>query len=78
MFYYKHLCLGYLNLDNCEVEGNVGLKDQVMALKWVKSEIHQFCGESTKVMIFGQGSGGTQVQLHILSEQSHGKQNSLF
>lgn len=64
--------LGYLNLDNCEVEGNAGLKDQVMALKWVKSEIDHFCGDSSKVMIFGQGSGGTQVQLHILSEKSHG------
>ncbi len=45
--------LGFLNLDDDVIAGNMGLKDQVVALKWVKDHIEKFGGNPNKVTIFG-------------------------
>lgn len=52
--------------------GNVGLKDQVLVLKWVQQNIHYFGGDPKKVTLFGQSSGATSVHLHMLSPMSQG------
>lgn len=54
--------------------GNYGLKDQVMALQWVKENIELFGGLPDKVTIFGQSAGAASVHLHYISEASNGKQ----
>jgi len=62
-------------LENEEVPGNAGLKDQVMALRWVQQNIKQFGGDPGNVTIFGQSSGGVSVQYHMLSPMSKGGSN---
>jgi len=62
-------------LENEEVPGNAGLKDQVMALRWVQQNIKQFGGDPGNVTIFGQSSGGASVQYHMLSPMSKGGSN---
>ena len=52
------------------------MKDQVMALKWVKDNIHFFGGCPNRVTIFGSSSGGASVQYHMLSPMSEGNVNS--
>jgi carboxylesterase type B len=37
---------------------NVGLRDQRLALEWVKENVHWFGGDPDRVTIFGQSSGG--------------------
>jgi len=45
------------------------MKDQVLALKWVKNNIDKFGGDPKKVTLFGRSAG---VGLHILSPMSKG------
>ncbi|KAG7212446.1 hypothetical protein KM043_012761 [Ampulex compressa] len=69
---YRLGAIGYLNTDDKNAYGNVGMKDQVMALKWVKDNIHYFGGCPDRVTIFGQCSGGASVQYHMVSPMSEG------
>ncbi|XP_057325393.1 juvenile hormone esterase-like isoform X2 [Microplitis mediator] len=62
--------LGYLSLNLSDASGNAGLKDQVLALKWVQKNIKFFGGDSKSVTIFGQSTGAVAVDFHILSESS--------
>ncbi|XP_047536605.1 esterase E4-like [Vanessa atalanta] len=69
---YRLGALGFLSLENEEVSGNMGLKDQVMALKWVQENIEYFGGDPQRVTIFGESAGGASVHLHMLSSASKG------
>lgn len=63
---------GFLNTEDKSAPGNAGMKDQVLALKWVKDNIHYFGGCPNRVTIFGDSSGGASVQYHMLSPMSEG------
>jgi carboxylesterase type B len=49
--------LGFLNLNDKVATGNQGLKDVVMALKWVQKNISEFGGDPGNVTIFGESAG---------------------
>lgn len=52
--------------------GNHGLKDQVMALLWVKNNIQNFGGDPDNVTIFGESAGGACVHYLALSPLARG------
>lgn len=69
---YRVDALGFLCLDNEDVPGNAGMKDQVAALKWVQNNIKQFGGDPDNVTVFGESAGGASTSYHILSPMSTG------
>ncbi|XP_058463057.1 acetylcholinesterase-like [Malaya genurostris] len=62
--------LGFLYLPSQGIEGNAGLKDQLMALKWVNQNIAKFGGDPSNVTLFGESAGAASVHLHLLSPNS--------
>nr|WOZ07767.1 carboxylesterase CarE3 [Agrotis ipsilon] len=71
-FNYRLEVLGFLCLGIKEAPGNIGLKDQVLALKWVKRNIRTFGGDPDNVTIFGESAGAASVTYHLLSPMSKG------
>ncbi|XP_059057237.1 juvenile hormone esterase-like isoform X1 [Achroia grisella] len=69
---YRLEVLGFLCLDTADVPGNAALKDQALAMKWVKENISQFGGDPANVTIFGESAGGASTALHIVSPLSRG------
>lgn len=69
---YRLGALGFLSTGDAVVPGNFGLKDQVVALKWVQKNIKFFGGNHNRVTIFGGSAGGSSVNFHALSDASNG------
>lgn len=71
-FNYRLGILGFLSLDCKDAPGNMGLRDQVQALKWVQKNIKQFGGNPDNVTIFGVSAGGASVEYLLLSPLAKG------
>ena len=69
---YRLGILGFLSLGDEVISGNMGLKDQSLALQWVQDNIEAFGGDPQKVTIFGESAGGGSVMAHVLSPWSSG------
>ncbi|KAG5329496.1 EST6 protein, partial [Acromyrmex charruanus] len=64
--------MGFLSTEDEVVPGNMGLKDQSMALRWVSQNIEWFGGDPNKVTLVGLSAGGASVHYHYLSQMSAG------
>lgn len=63
---------GFLNLDTDDAPGNMGLKDQRVALQWLRANVECFGGDPERVTIFGNSAGAVSVHLHTLVPASQG------
>jgi len=63
---------GFLNTGTRNFSANAGLKDQLLAMKWVKKNIANFGGDPENITLFVQSAGAVSVHLHMLSPLSKG------
>lgn len=66
------LFLGFLSTEDLVSPGNYGLKDQHLALLWMKSNIQYFGGNPDKITIFGESAGSASVQFQLMYPQNEG------
>lgn len=66
---YRLGFFGFAQSDSLKEEGseNAGLRDQRLAIEWVRANIDIFGGDPENITIFGQSSGGLAIGLHILA-----------
>lgn len=57
---YGNLCIPNTKYNN------QGLKDQVLALKWVKRNIGKFGGDVNNIVLFGHSAGSVSADIHLL------------
>lgn len=71
-FNYRLGVLGFLCLGTEDIPGNAGIKDQVVALRWVQKNIASFGGNPNDVTIAGSSTGSASVDLLMLSKSTEG------
>lgn len=69
---YRLHILGWLCLNIPECPGNAGLKDTVMALKWVNKNIENFNGDCRNITVLGESAGAAIVSSYMTSEMTIG------
>jgi carboxylesterase type B len=65
--------LSFTTLENDLMPGNLGLRDQILALQWVNDNIQSFGGDRKRITIFGESAGGMSVMYLVLSPLTKGK-----
>ncbi|XP_019754592.2 juvenile hormone esterase [Dendroctonus ponderosae] len=69
-FNYRTGFFGFLSTQDNIAPGNYGLKDVVLALKWVKKNIIKFGGDGNKITVFGESAGAAMIGYMLISRQS--------
>ncbi|XP_064483176.1 para-nitrobenzyl esterase-like isoform X2 [Ornithodoros turicata] len=66
---YRLGALGFAKGARPRGKGNLGIYDQLTALKWVRENIGYFGGNASKIVLMGHGSGATSVGYLMLFSQ---------
>ncbi|XP_065202760.1 esterase E4-like isoform X2 [Planococcus citri] len=64
--------LGFLNLGLKECSGNQGIKDIILSLQWIKSNIRSFGGDPENVTLLGSCTGAMIIHALMLSPSVKG------
>ncbi|KAL3477482.1 Alpha/Beta hydrolase protein [Aspergillus californicus] len=70
---YRLGALGFLTSEELRKAGhkaNNGLRDQRVAIEWVRKHIHEFGGDADNITLAGMSAGGASVTYHLSSEKA--------
>ena len=75
---YRVGMMGFINFSSIpggeeyKSSGNLGILDQICALKWIQKNIKNFGGDPDKVTVFGESAGGGSVSIFPLIDGTEG------
>ncbi|XP_021369858.1 carboxylesterase 5A-like [Mizuhopecten yessoensis] len=69
---YRLNIFGFFTTGDNSATGNYGLWDQMLALQWVKNNIGDFGGDTTRITIIGESAGGASVGMLAIIPQNRG------
>ncbi|XP_030374228.1 uncharacterized protein LOC115623824 [Scaptodrosophila lebanonensis] len=71
---YRVGALGFLSLKDAKVgvPGNAGLKDQFLALQWLKLNASNFNADPSNITVFGESAGAASVHYLMLNPRAEG------
>lgn len=72
---YRLGAFGFLDLSGIDADrfdGNLALKDVLLALRWVQENIHAFGGDPGRVTVFGESAGGGLVTTLLATPSAEG------
>lgn len=64
--------IGFLSYGDDVLPGNNGLRDVILALTWIKTNINKFGGNSSKITLMGSDGGAAMVDLLLQSPKAKG------
>jgi para-nitrobenzyl esterase len=72
---YRLGSLGWLHLEHLDPDlagsGNLGLQDQIAALRWVRDNIAAFGGDPEQVTLFGESAGAMSIAALLSTPEHH-------
>ncbi|XP_067133919.1 cholinesterase-like [Centruroides vittatus] len=77
-FNYRLAALSFASFNDEDKRGNMGMLDQVVALKWVQENIENFEGDKNLITVFGQIAGAVSIDHHIISPLTKGLFNRVI
>lgn len=63
---YRVGLMGFAKGNDTDSPGNLGLHDQLSALRWLKANVGFFGGNASRIVLVGHGSGAASVGYFLL------------
>lgn len=61
---------GFLSMENSDLPGNNGLRDQLLLLEWIQENAAVFGGDRHLITLFGNSAGSASVAFHMMNPTS--------